>query len=196
MRILKLCNVNVTNAVATAIPNKNNRLYFNIMIGSRGLDWKLYTMYLSSRHFQATKNGEELELKGNNYMINPVKVNNEIQKDQNGNILYCIYPNDAYSYKKDIVLLWEIPNRSYLNVKYEIKGDVELLAEASYGKERLGVNYKSPIPVLEIFGDCELTWTGVDREGKQVGQIVKYNYVIDQWDIKSIEGVINNDKAN
>ena len=79
-------------------------------------------------------------------------------------------------------------NRLYTNVNYTLQGEVRLLAEASYGKERDGINYSSPIPVLEIFGDCELTWTGTDINNHQVGQVIKYNYALKQWDIKSTPG--------
>jgi hypothetical protein len=187
MRILNLNTFGVSNAIAKAMFNKKNaKLYFNIILGFRGYEYKMYTLYLSQRHFKAKKSMEELELKDNNYILQPIKINGELQKDTHNNPIYCIYCNDVNNYKKDIILIWEIPNKLYTNVKYEIKGDVTKLAEASYGQERDGVNYISPIPVLEIFGDCELTWSGIDKHSVKVGQIIKYNYVLDQWDIKSL----------
>lgn len=187
MRILKLYGNNVNNVIATAIPNKNHKLYFNIMLGTRGKPYKFYTIYLASKHFKAKKVKEELELKGNGYLIQPVKDKGQVIKDKHGNTCYCIYKSELNTYEKDIVLIWEVPNRYYTNISYNISGDAMVLAEACYGKYRFGVNYMSPIPVLEIFGDCELTWTGIDRQNNKVGQVIKYNYAIEQWDIKPIK---------
>lgn len=190
MRILNLTTFGISTATARSTWNKKNlRYYYNITLGFRGYEYKIYTIYLSHRHFKSEKNMEVLELTDNNYVLQPIKENGKIQKDNHGNPMYCIYCSDINNYKRDIVLIWEIPNKLYTDIMYEIKGDVRQLAEATYGQEREGKIYKSPIPVLEIFGDCELTWSGIDNHSLKVGQVIKYNYVLDQWDMKPLPGV-------
>lgn len=184
MRILKLSGIDVTNVVAKAISRKNDKLYYNITVGSKNPKYKFYCMYLSTKCFLPKTENDELELTGNDYIISPVKSNGENQKDSNGNNLYCIYNGGSSNYKSDIVLIWEIPNRNYTDIKYTLEGDVELLAEASDGKERSDISYISPIPILEIFGDCVLRWTGKDRFNNPVGQVVKYDYITGTWDNK------------
>ena len=189
MRILSLNNLGVSNAIAKSMTNNNNnKMYYNISLGFGSNDYKMYTIYLSSKHFPVVEEVEELELHDNNYILQPIKIDNKVQKDKNGNINYCIYKGDVNNYKNDIILIWEIPNRRYVNVTYKMDGDVRLLAEATYGQERDGINYLSPIPILEIFGDCEITWSGTDKNNNTVGQVIKYNYALKQWDIKSLSG--------
>ena len=81
MRILNLNNLGVNNAVAKIMTNKNNnKKYYNINLGFGNSNYKMYTIYLSSKHFPVVEEVEELELHNDNYIINPIKLDNKIQK--------------------------------------------------------------------------------------------------------------------
>jgi hypothetical protein len=160
---------------------KSNNLYFNIRHGSMGL-W-VYILSLDAVYFKPKQDDQSLELTGDNYILLPIKKNGEVAKDNNGNTIYSLTIDEMQNHKKDIILFWEIPNRFYTDINIKLSGMVVKLGEGSTGRIRDGVPYTSPAPVLEIVGDCKLEWTGLDKEGKTVGQVINYIYADENWTI-------------
>lgn len=175
---------------------KNSKQYYNVKHGSSSKNanndsdlWS-YSFGLAKNHFPVQDDVPELLLEGDDYIITTVKVNGESIKDKKGNVLYNISKDDNDVHKKDIILLWEIPNKNYIDVKYVAEGTCTILGEGISGKERGDVIYSSPAPVIEILGDVTLTWSGryFDNNNgyKKVSQVIKYNYANNSWDIKPI----------
>ena len=173
---------------------KNGKMYYNVKHGSSKTTnntnelWS-YSFGLSKSYFPVSEENPELVLKDDDYVITTVKIDGEVIKDKKGNVLYNISKDDNNVHKKDIILLWEIPNKNYIDVKYVAEGTCTILGEGISGKERGDVIYSSPAPVIEILGDVTLTWTGRYYDNntyKKVSQVIKYNYANNSWDIKPI----------
>lgn len=187
----------ITEPVVAKIYNhkKNGKMYYNVKHGSSSKNasndsdlWS-YSLGLAKNHFPVNEDVPELDLDGDDYIITTVKVNGEIMRDKKGNVLYNISRDKTDVHKKDIILLWEIPNKNYVDVKYVAEGTCTILGEGISGKERGDVIYSSPAPVIEILGDVTLTWTGRYYDNntyKKVSQVIKYNYANNSWDIKPI----------
>ena len=85
-----------------------------------------------------------------------------------------------------VLLLWEIPNKRYINVSFETDGDCHIVGSGETGSIRDGIEYISPAPVLEIFGSCTLKWWGYDKHSNLVKQEITFDYPNSQWNIKAV----------
>lgn len=175
MRILTLTSEGIGNAVATIFKNKDT-IHFNIKHGSSGRDLHVWSCGMDKKYFNPAKHqSSTFELTDDNYVLLPVRKNGEQLKDKNNNNIYSVSIDNVKNHKKDIILIWEIPNNKYTSVVFTINGDVSLLGEGVIGKTRNGVDYTSPAPVLEIFGVCKLTWSGIDEHNNTVGGVIEYD---------------------
>lgn len=174
---------------------KNGKMYYNVKHGSSKTTnntnelWS-YSFGLSKNYFPVSEENPELVLKDDDYVITTVKIDGEVIKDKKGNVLYNISKDDNNVHKKDIILLWEIPNKNYTNVSYSAEGLCNVLGEGVSGKERGDIMYCSPAPVIEILGDIKLVWTGYhtnDGISQKVSQTIIYDYSKNEWDIRPIE---------
>ena len=193
MRILKLDMYGIHTPEAKVYKNKQGKLYFNYHHGLKLKNFHLYTLSFSTRHFLPKSESDKLILKDDNYIIMPIIKDGEKLKDNNNNILYNVHVDNNKSHIKDVILFWEVPNRNYSNIKYKLEGDVELIAEASSGITRSGKLSITPMPVLDIFGDCKLSWNAVNSKGENIEQTIEFNYYEDRWDMSDmkIKGVSN-----
>lgn len=185
MRILRLANFKIQPAVASLHKNKN-KYYFNLRHGTKGTHFWRWSMGLDYRHFKPVKSDTEYVLDNDNYIIEPIKRNGNILEDKAGNVMYNISVDTMSTHKKDILLLWDIPNKNFINVTYSIKGMCSVIGEGSVGRVRSEQAYKSPSPVIEILGDSILYWSGVGADGKKYSQTIKYDYAEKNWDVSPI----------
>lgn len=191
MKVIKISSTKVECPTATAVMSKNNKdPRFKIILGSEGDGVYPYMLGLDTKYFKPTDIEDKVILEGDNYIIKEVK-SPDTKKPMvlpDGKKLYTISKSSAHTFPKDTIVIWEIPNSRYTDVEYEISGDVEKLVEGgSIGKIRNGIAYTSPTLVLEVFGDCELKWTALNKENKRISQTVKYSYDSDEYKISSIE---------
>lgn len=204
MKIKKLNHIQITSAKAYARTNKyTDKLFYNIILGSEGEGFFPYFISLAYKHFKPNNISDVLELTDDNYVIKTVKEYYKLvdgkkipytDKEQkpiktlkDGKKYFTIYKTNGYSFPKDTLLIWEIPNIKYTNVTYSLSGDVELIEEGGgIGKERNGVKYVSPCLLLEIYGDCELKWNAINRNNEKIQQIITYKYNSDEYSISDI----------
>lgn len=188
MKLIKISGIDVKNVIATTHVNKKGEMFYNIILGSKDSTQKFYTLYIGTKFKRPTSSEDKYELIGDDFCISSIKTKKgDNLKDLNGNQIYCIYRDENTMYKSDVLLLLEIPNKMYTDVSYKLEGDIEELAKASVGKERMGVVYSSPALMLEIFGDCKITWQGLDRNKNQVGKQILYSYDKGTWDITNLD---------
>lgn len=188
MRIFQIHGLTLSKPIAYTYENKeNNELYYNISIGMDDLYFKQYILKLDAKYFKPKSIDDKLELSDDNYILKPYLIphSNNIYRVKK-NQVYMISKNNSHIQRSDILLLWEIPNKQYTNVKYKTEGFVNVIAEASAGRYRNNKIYSSPCPVLEIFGDCKLSWIGTDINGNKFSQNIEYNTVSDKIEIQAI----------
>lgn len=193
MRFVKIANNGIKNVVARTIKSKNdNKLYYNITFGSNGnfKDKKLRELRLlmNINFFVPKTLQDELNLDQDDYILNPYKdKDGQVKKDIYGNTIYIVGKDDAYFHKRDIILFWEIPNYNENNIQYKIEGDHNIIGEGQLGKERGENTYISPAVIVELNGDCTLSWTSLKYK-----QELKFDYAKGQFEIGIIENRAHN----
>lgn len=186
MKVLRLNNVSVKPAIAKVFVSKNNDLYYNIKHGTRGDGLWEYSCGLRKVTFTPETPDDEYILKGNNYVLNPVKIETNYLTDGKNNNVYNIATDESDVHKSDVILFWDIPNKNYINVTYTMDGLCVKIAEGITGRTRGSTLFSSPAPVIEILGDCTLKWTGNQEDGSELSQTIKYHYTEETWDISPI----------
>lgn len=186
MKIIKLNAANIDNVKAHVSKKAGTgEEYLSIKHGSSGF-WVYYIM-LSKNFFNSDKTCDALEMKGDDFVLKPLKKKGVVIKDNKGNIVYCLEKDYMENHKKDNLVFWEIPNKYYTEVKHKIEGTAKEIAGGIVGKERNGVSYSSPAPIIEVLGDCKLSWNGKNEDGKEVSQTISYDYMKNDWDIGKIK---------
>lgn len=186
MKIIKL-NATSIDTVKAHVSKKagSGEPYLSIKHGSSGF-WVYYIM-LSKNFFTVNQADEAYELKGDSFVLKPLKKKGSPIKDNKGNIVYCLEKDYMENHRKDNLVFWEIPNKYYTGVQHKVNGAAKEIAAGIVGKERDGTAYSSPAPIIEVLGDCTLSWVGKDLNGKVVSQTIKYDYMNNDWDIGKIE---------
>lgn len=175
MRILKLDALNTSPMVAT-IYSKNSKVYYNIKHGDTGYESKPLSYGIDKKILDPKLNKNEpfILLNKSNYTIKPIyKKNIGKVQDTNGNDIYLVSADNNNSHVEDILLFWEIPNKNYKNVIYTLNGDCTKLGQSITKKERGNDTFITPAPVIEIFGECVLMWSGDSQDNKNVSQVIK-----------------------
>lgn len=191
MRIIELNNLGVRTPVAKVFQSLDNKLYFNYKVGLRYKDCKEYTLSFSNKDYSPTSKDDILILDKDNYNVVPVYKNGELAKDRNNNQIYTVREDNTVSHRSNSLVIWELPNNDYVDVTYQLDGSVSKLADASSGVYRNDTMYVTQILILSVYGDCVLTASFKDSEGKSYTKSYTYNYKADKWDIGEIkrEGV-------
>lgn len=183
MKIGKLTTKALFTVKPTIYSKKNNR-YFNIRHGSVGDGLHTYTIGID-KYMHKPELGEEApELTNDDYTLIPIYNGREQVKDSKDQYMYYLSRDDVDEHKSDYIILWEIPNKFYREIKYEIIGNVKVLGEGTIGKYRDGIDFISPAPVLEIYGPCELSWTAI-RDNKKFIHTSKFDG--NSWNVGTIE---------
>ena len=187
MKILKL-TTSETNPATAIVPNRSkDKMYFEIQHGSKGNALWMWTANLAYQQFSPKNMADTLILRGDDYFVKTLYKEGKPTEDKQGNINYLITTDNMHNHKKDILLLWEIPNvNNNADIKYTISGMVSELGKGYTGRERGAVIGKAPAPVLEIIGDCTLSWTS-EKDGVVSTQTINYDYVKENWDIEPIK---------
>lgn len=162
-------------------------MFYNIKHGGQGENLFMYTIGLNKKLFSPEAMSDTIELDDNTYILLPVYVDKKHKQDSKGNYLYFISIDHMDNHKEDYIILWEIPNKLYTEVTYTINGDASELGSGISGRSRGSTNYTSPSPVLEIYGECELCWTGVNANGIKHKQIISFKN--GDWNIGAIKTI-------
>lgn len=186
MKIKRLTDAGASPAIADVyIDPDTKKKHFNLVHGIKGADlWKWYAG-IDPNYIDT--NTDKLVLDQDNYCLTPVMRGGKHMMDKKNNKCYNIATDNNPSHCTDVLLLWNIPSRSYRNISYSISGDVSLIGEGYNGKSTSDRVITAPAPVLEIFGDCEISWSGINNSGAMVKQQIKYHYHTEQWDINPVE---------
>lgn len=186
MKLLKLTEYALNQVKPTIFKNKNNITYFNIVLGNRDIHGFRYGIRLDKIMFDPEIN-PDVVLDKDNYTIRPyikdVDGNKLVYKDRQDNTVYVLSKDNDISNTKDILLIWDIPNNMYKDITFTTNGDVNVLACAYNAKTRGTAYYKSPVLLLEIYGDCELQWKGYNSKQETIEQTVSYKQKSNEWDI-------------
>lgn len=184
MRIRKLTtNLLLTVRAKTIINRSNNSKHFNIRHGSASEGLHDYIIYVDSRYFKPETDETERLFDRDDYILKPVYKNDIHIQDRKDNYSYTLSMDDVEDHKKDYIILWEIPNKFYTEVKYEIKGNALILGMGHSGRVRENKLYSSPAPVLEVYGSTTLEWSGI-RDDTLYKQIITFKD--DQWIIGQV----------
>jgi len=176
--------------------NKGDRLFFNVKHGTEGKLFGYWLGRVSPKIAKPKDISDTYVFDKNNYVLIPNrdKVTGNINKDKLGNNIYSIGIDYSTIHQNDIILFWEIPNKNYKDVNFEINGDANLIGMAYNGKDRGDDNlHISPAPVVEIYGNCTLTWKAININNDEIYQTAKYNYNNGVWEISP---VLLNDETN
>ena len=189
MKVLKLTEFKISPAEAMLFTRKNEetgevKAYYNIEHGSFEPGFKLYKCCLDNKYFKPNEGTSTLVLDKDNYILRPFR------RDESNNIIrYMITISNLEYIKRDRLVFWEIPNKNYVKVNYELSGDVSVLGEGSVGKERDDFKYESPAPVLEIVGSCVLRWYAIDNQDREFEQVIEYDAGNDTWSIGVVKEI-------
>ena len=194
MRIMKLTPTTFDPMEAVVTKDKNKKLRFTIMHGSfpkRGLNTWGVKFYLKRTQFPIGdyKIGDTIKLDKNNYFVLPVKgQNGETVLDKQKNKIYLITEaNDTSSLINHMVVFWFIPiHNKPIEVSY--KGNVKEILRGTFGEEYLNDSFTAPAPVLDITGDCELTYSYIENDVKHIFTNI-YTKKDNSWfrDVKTID---------
>ena len=176
MKILTLTHLGVGPAEASIYtPKPHGTSHYNLRLGTKGSSLWEWSCCVSSKTFPVTPDSPTtMELVGNNFTITPIQVRGEILKDDRGNIRYTIDTDNDTTHVKDMLLLWLPGTRGYSDIKYSVNGDCVVIGTGSRGKVRNVIVNKLPVVVVEVYGTSELTWTGIDDDGRKYSQTHKY----------------------
>ena len=191
MKLVKLVNGTVAEVTARLTkPNRSGRRFYKITHGSFAHGLHAWILPLAQAIFGKQDDGvegSEKVLTEDSYVLQPIIVKDKHITDINGQKKYRITRDNLLDHKKDVLLFWEIPNNYYTHVKYNISGSCAKIAEGKSGRNRNGKQYTSPFPVIEIMGDCTLTWSAKDTiNNREISQTISYKYNTEDFDISPI----------
>lgn len=188
MRIEELSTGGVKPAIAVVRRNINNKtLSFNIMHGSFGTGLGFWSARLNGRFGRPTSESDMITLDKNTYDLYAVRNgSNQVMKDVLDNTLYGVTDNRVQGDSRGVIILWRIPNVNYSEVSYSLVGMCSELGSGWNGKDRGDVIYKSPAPVVEVFGDCILSWEAKTSSGETVKHVSTYDSNKETWDIRYV----------
>lgn len=179
MKILKLTLQGIKNTYSEIIEH-NGKRYHNLKHGTSGKRLWSWSASMDIKKFPVVSD-ERVELDGNDYVLIPISRDGKILKDGIGNCNYVISKDDVESHRSDIIVLWEIPIKNFKTIEIELSGDVSEIGRGYIGKYRVDRKQRIPAPILEITGNCAITWTGDTFDGDGYKQVIKYKE--SNWDI-------------
>jgi len=189
MKIVKLTTAEVKSVTCHAYSkyDDNGSIFrrYTIRHGTMGKGFGYWLLPVMGNISIPEANDSVIELNNDYYTLINRKISGA-SKDILGNDMYSLSRDFSTLHRKDLIVLWDIPNKNYTDVGYTINGDVELIGTGYNGKIRGEHTYKSPAPVLEVFGDCNMEWYATDKEGNKLTQKIAYDYASGQWDISTI----------
>ncbi len=191
MKIISLGSQGLKKVKTVVITSKSNAKYHNVRHGSHQSGFWAYTLGVSNRLHKVNDDEDKVELIDDNYILLPIKRNGKQIIDGRGNGMYYLDSDNIDEHTNDYIVLWNIPNNFYKDVKYEVSKNVLELGVGFSGKVRGDDIYISPSPLLEVTGNAVLRWTGVDKDGNKLKQVIKFNG--DIWTVGDIDIIENMD---
>lgn len=168
MKILRLTTDGLLEPLTAQPIEKNDTIYYNIFHGSKTC-WE-FRCAVDSR-IATPKINKDLILKEDHFIFRYLKDKDDKEiLDQVGNKYIVISKNSDPSHKLDTLLFWDIEH-PVTNIEFTINGFANEIGRGYNGTETI----KSPAPVLEIYGDCELSYTGQIND-KNVAITYLYDY--------------------
>lgn len=204
MKILKIENNKIGPAVAYCGHNvkqnesNENTYSYYIKHGSFGKDLWAMKIYLHRKSFPPTKPGDTLILDKDDYNLSAIRKSTQDSKrkspaylkDRNDNNIYLISQAPEYKLDDTIIVLWNIPLRNLTNIKYKLHGGATSIGEGINGKTRIDKRMKAPAPLIEVYDDCILEWTGQDPvTGTLFKQNIKFVKNSDTWTSEDLHTV-------
>lgn len=164
-------------AAAIVKSNKDGQLYYNLRIGGTGTGNTRYHIGIDKNISKPETLNDLLVLDKNNYVIVPTidRSTKKQKRDFNDNPIFYITKNNMKDHVHDYLVLWEIPNKFYTSVDYTVNGNVYVLAKVKQCKLRNDKRYESPALVLEVVGQCSLSWKAVDECNNTIQQKIYFD---------------------
>jgi len=183
MKIIKIAGTE-TQYVSTEIFTSNrDEKFHNIKHGTYGKALWMLSLSLCSKTFPVILD-TTLELIDDNYILKQIfGKGHQPVKDSRGNELYVVKQDNMAHHRNDVLVLWEPVFTDIVKLSYTISGKVNEIGVGYTGKSRIGKEVVIPVPMLEVIGDCTLSWIGNDIDGNTYTQVIKYNYARKIWDI-------------
>ena len=186
MRIAILEDHKLTDAIAGVYKsNKTGKRYFCVKIGDRNTKEHsmIYTMSINSKLALPEKDDDIYLLDKKTYGILPMRRNNTLVQNKRGEQLYSIIEEKDIRMESNYILFWKIPAIRCTpgSINYKLNGDIELLGTGQCARDRGDTTFINPIPVLELYGNAELTWEAINIDGKKQGQTIKFDIVADKF---------------
>jgi len=179
MKITKLTLQGIKTVTSEIIEHNGNK-YHNLKHGTNGKRLWSWSASMDIKKFPV-QNDEPLILDGSDYVFIPITKKGKVVKDAIGNCNYVISRDNVESHTNDIIVLWEIPIKNFNTITTTLDGDVMEIGHGFIGKFRPERKQRIPAPVLEITGNCSITWEGVTFDNKRYKQVI--NYRESNWDI-------------
>lgn len=185
MKLIALLDHKIEPLIANVFKTKQNRLYYSLKLGDYNVKnvSKTYHFTIDAKMAKPTSETDTLRLDGNNYEITPIKSHGEKLVNGRGEQVYNITSTRNSIMDKDLLVCWFIPAKRCIpgSTIYTIEGDVTQISEAVNAKERDGVIFATPIPIIEIYGNCVLNWSSVNVDGRKLGQKIVYDIQQDKF---------------
>jgi len=189
MKIIRLGVYETSEVKPNIYINNRGEKFYNVRHGKRGNPEYCWGWVCSIDSKIATPVSDpDFKLIGNDYEIEPIFKNGKPKKDKLGNIEYVIKKDNSSFNKDDILTLWELPSKKYTDIEYELVGEVTEIGKGTSCMYRQNSIISTPAPVLEITGDCTLSWVG-KYGGKKYKQVISYSSRYREWKFNVIEVV-------
>ncbi len=186
MKVIVVGSV-TTRDVKTTIVGSDNKKYHNVKHGSYERGFWAYSIGVSKKLCNPDVDKEPMSLTDDNYKLIPIKRDGNPVVDKKDNIMYYLADDMSDEHRDDYLVLWNIPNACYRDVKYEFTGNVNEIGKGYNGKIRDNTQYISPSPVLEVVGPAVLRWSGITLNGDTVKQKIVFDN--SNWIIEPIETI-------
>jgi len=187
MRILKLTTDKIEPITARVYKNKdNNELYYNIKHGTYGPDSWAYSCCLYKPIFTPVNENDKYILDNNNYELKAIIKDDKILKDKHGNVVYNITTNKHNSDNRHNIIFWELPNKEYKDITYEVIGIFSILGSGITNHGTIDNLLLAPALVIEAVGPVKLTWKAKDINDNNLSQTVSYIAKHNKWIVGDI----------
>ena len=153
MKILKITTDGLLEPMVALPIEKNEKVYYNIFHGDKEC-WE-YRCAIDSR-IALPKLNKDLILKEDHFIFRYLTDENDNNiLDQTGNKYIVISKNSNPGHKADSLIFWEVPV-GVRELEYSIDGFANEIGSGYKGDKE----NKVPAPVLDVYGDCKLSYTG------------------------------------
>jgi len=183
---MKISRLGSDNAVVTAelfVNKRNGKKYYNLRHGFKGKNTWVWYACLDANSFDV--DGREIALDGADYYLDPIIRDGEVMTNPRGEVCYNLTKTTQGIGKNDRLVLWYPDCRGYVDVKCNVSGKANVIGNGTFSLPGQPSEVY-PAPVVILYGNSELHWSGIDDCGKQAEQVIKYNYELGTWDFGDV----------